>query len=545
MVGTTSAAIGGIDADPATGTIYGSNDSLMQVVEIDLVTGEIPVAAYPSGETDVDGLAVGGGKIYLVPDDALPPEIYVYDMASGSYDASLTTPWSASDTFSGGAYFHEATFSLEVAPEEVAVCAPDAAVYTVSVGSILDFSDTVALAVSGQPAGTTAVFSENPVTPSGSSTLTINNTGAATPGDYILSVSGTSTTGTQTRMVGLTISGGAPAAPTLLTPANGATDQSTRPALTWTEVLGSYSVQIATDAGFDNVVDSAVGLTVASHTPSAALDANTVHYWRVWAVNACGTGAQSPTWSLTTGDSAVIGLDGRSGFDPTGVLATGSHYDGFRAVLGASGHTVVALSSFESQNLAGLDALIVNQPYDQSGLLSSSEISAIQSFVAAGGGLLVHGNGGTGSSSSNINALVAPYGMTYAAGTTNGSGHTISSFETHPVTLGLSQVGVDYQRRLTAIAPPAVDLTPGCCNGADDFLAVVDGSGGGGSVATLSDSSMWTDDGEGSDRSLSFGDNALLLGNLISHITTRGATSTIFADGFETGDTSVWSSTRP
>ena len=106
---------------------------------------------------------------------------------------------------------------------------------------------------------------------------------------------------------------------------------------------------------------------------------------------------------------------------------------------------------------------------------------------------------------------------------TENSGFTISTFETHAVTQGLSQVGVDYQRRFTAINPPGVDLTPGCCNGADDFLAVVDGSGGAGSVAALSDSAMWQDDDAGSDRSLSFGYNALLLENLISHITTGRA----------------------
>jgi len=520
-VGTTHAAIGGIDADPATGTIYGSSNSLTQIVEIDLVTGEIPVADYPTGETDVDGLAVGGGKIYLIPDDSSPLEIYVYDLASGSYEPSLTTPWSASDAVSGGAYLQEATFSLEVTPGEVAVCAPNAAIYTVNVGSIVGFDDTVDLAVSGQPAATTATFSVNPVTPSGSSTLTISNTNGATPGDSILSVSGTSTTGTQTRMASLAISGDLPAAPTLLAPADGATDQPTRPTLTWTEVQGSYFVEIATDPGFDNIVDSAAELTVASFTPVAALDAYTVHYWRVWAFNACGSGPPSSA-SFITGEHGVyaIGLDGRSGPDDSWVLATGSYYDDFRAALGASGRTVVALSSFEAPDLAGLDALIVNQPYDDS-LLSSSEISAIQSFVAAGGGLLVHANGwGGGLGSSNLNDLVAPYGLTYSEYGTENSGHTISSFETHPATEGLRQVGVDYQRRFIVIAPPGVDLTPGCCDGADDFLAVVDGNLGGGSVAALSDSSMWQDDDAGSDRSLSFGDNALLLGKLISHITT-------------------------
>ena len=62
------------------------------------------VAAYPDpAETDIDGLAVGDGRAYLIPDDDSPGLIYVYDFASGSFVTPLTAPWGATaDTFSGG-----------------------------------------------------------------------------------------------------------------------------------------------------------------------------------------------------------------------------------------------------------------------------------------------------------------------------------------------------------------------------------------------------------------------------------------------------------
>lgn len=104
----TTDSISGIDADPDTGIIYGVNDTTLELVEIDPVGGTITtVAAYPdtANETDLDGLAVGGGRAYLIPDDNAPGLIYVYDFTSGSFVDPVTAPWGAvDDTFSGGAF---------------------------------------------------------------------------------------------------------------------------------------------------------------------------------------------------------------------------------------------------------------------------------------------------------------------------------------------------------------------------------------------------------------------------------------------------------
>lgn len=106
LVLPTTDSISGIDADPTSGTIYGVDDTTQNLVEIDVGGGTItPVAAYPdANETDLDGLAVGGGRAYLIPDDNTPGLIYVYDLAAGSFSSPLPAPWGATaDTFSGGA----------------------------------------------------------------------------------------------------------------------------------------------------------------------------------------------------------------------------------------------------------------------------------------------------------------------------------------------------------------------------------------------------------------------------------------------------------
>lgn len=92
-----------------------------------------------------------------------------------------------------------------------------------------------------------------------------------------------------------------PSAPVLLSPANGATGVSTSPTLSWNASSGAstYEAQVATDAGFVNLVLDRSGITATS-TVVSGLAPNTVYYWRVNASNAGGTSPWSTVWSFTT-----------------------------------------------------------------------------------------------------------------------------------------------------------------------------------------------------------------------------------------------------
>lgn len=191
-------------------------------------------------------------------------------------------------------------FTLDVSPTRQSVCAPADAIYQVDVGSILGYTDPVTLGVTGEPAGTSTSFGTNSLTPPDTTNLTISNTGAATPGSYVLEVTGTSTSGPKTRNVDLNVFDVVPAAPTLLTPANGATDLPASPVFTWTEVGGTYTIEIATDPAFTHIVAGASGLDATTYAPDKPLDTGTTYYWRVWAENPCGAGSMSAIWSFTT-----------------------------------------------------------------------------------------------------------------------------------------------------------------------------------------------------------------------------------------------------
>ena len=92
------------------------------------------------------------------------------------------------------------------------------------------------------------------------------------------------------------------AAPTLVSPANGATGVSTSATLDFSDVTGAtrYEVQVATDAGFTNVVRSNTTLAASAWTVTPGLSSSTVYYWRARAADSCGTSAYSAASSFTT-----------------------------------------------------------------------------------------------------------------------------------------------------------------------------------------------------------------------------------------------------
>lgn len=203
-----------------------------------------------------------------------------------------------------------ADFTLGTTPPAQAICAPASAAYTITVGSIGGFANPVTLSVPNPPTNTTTSFSLNPVTPVGNSLLTIGNTGAATAGNYSIDVVGVAATSTQTATIGLNLFTAVPSVPTLVGPANGATGVSAQPNFTWTassQAL-SYTLEIATDAGFTNIVHTATGLGGTSYN-GAVLNTNTKYYWRVRPANTCGAGSDSAVFNFQTqaapGDCAI------------------------------------------------------------------------------------------------------------------------------------------------------------------------------------------------------------------------------------------------
>jgi hypothetical protein len=191
-------------------------------------------------------------------------------------------------------------FTLGATPGSLTICAGDPAEYTVNVGSILAFANPVTLTAVGNPAE--ATFSVNPVTPPGSSLLTIGNTGGVAGGSYGITISGTAS-GSPGHSTGATLNVVVPSpAPNLTAPANGAVNQPLRPVFQWTTAAGatSYGLEVDDDPAFGSPAIDETGIAGTTFMPTIELDDATVYYWRVWSENLCGPGPASTTFSFTT-----------------------------------------------------------------------------------------------------------------------------------------------------------------------------------------------------------------------------------------------------
>jgi hypothetical protein len=200
-------------------------------------------------------------------------------------------------------------FTLDATPDQQLVCTGDVATYEVNLGVLGDFSNTVTLSALGHPAGTTATFDPNAALPPFTSTLTISDTAAATPGAYAIDIVGSSVTSTHTTTVQLDVDTTL-AAPALLAPADGATNQPLQPTFTWSAVpgAGAYLIEFATDPDFNNILYED-GVAEPTYTPAFPFDYDTTIYWRVATVNGCGPGDYSTVFSFTTEIEIVPGVD--------------------------------------------------------------------------------------------------------------------------------------------------------------------------------------------------------------------------------------------
>lgn len=84
---------------------------------------------------------------------------------------------------------------------------------------------------------------------------------------------------------------------------------------------------------------------------------------------------------------------------------------------------------------------------------SAEEVSAMKDWVSAGGGLLTLIGYGDPSERTNVNALLAPFGTSYASAQilqkSGGSTVPVTGWVAHPVTEGVSLVGVDNGYEVT------------------------------------------------------------------------------------------------
>lgn len=288
----------------------GSTPAWNNNLDLEVVSG---TDTYKGNDFGVDGWSIPGG----VSDTMNNTEgVFIGPTASGAYTLRVIAADINSDgipsigsitdqDFAIACYncVEQPDFTIAATPSQLDVCSPADAVISIDIGQVLGFVDPVTLSASGEPAGTTVSFDVNPITPPGTSILTLSGTAGAAPGTYTLNVTGTSTTGGKITPVTMNLSDIIPPAPTLSSPPDGAVETALAPSFSWTPTtqVVNYVIDIALDNNFTQIIDTAT-LADTNYTINHDLASNTQHFWRVHADNGCGAGSFSPTFSFTTVD---------------------------------------------------------------------------------------------------------------------------------------------------------------------------------------------------------------------------------------------------
>ena len=184
---------------------------------------------------------------------------------------------------------------------EYGVCQPDDLVVPFNYEAYLGFAEEATFSIVSIPPGLDISFS--PTTATAHNTpvdMTIADTQNLAEGNYSIRILATTATETQQVELDLNVYDGDFTDVALVSPVDGLQDSSTIVNLEWQAdpTYTSYDIQIAADAGFTNIVDTANVIT-NSYVPNG-LQHETTYYWRVRPKNTCGDGNFGTAFSFTT-----------------------------------------------------------------------------------------------------------------------------------------------------------------------------------------------------------------------------------------------------
>lgn len=190
-----------------------------------------------------------------------------------------------------------ADVDIDIQPTSAGICQGLSVEIPVYIGA--DFFNPVSLSLTGLPADAFAAFNPNPAVPGSTSLLTILTNANTPAGDYNIQVSGSD--GMNNSADDLLFSVAVAVGDiTLLTPANGASDQALQTTFTWDadpDAL-TYTLEVALDDVFSNIL-FAEGNLITNNT-TLSLQGGTTYFWRVRAENVCGEGNWSTVSSFST-----------------------------------------------------------------------------------------------------------------------------------------------------------------------------------------------------------------------------------------------------
>lgn len=196
----------------------------------------------------------------------------------------------------------ESGFAFESSNLEETICQGEEVTFEASPFAIGEFSGPIELSVINQPENSTVALNEMIVNAGDPITLTISETGASPSGSSQITLQGSGDGFTNTINFTINIVDANPTAAAPISPENGASNVPTTVELVWdnNSTFGStYTLEVATDAGFTNAVFSVSDLESNSYT-AGGLDAESTYFWRLSNVTDCASSEPSEVFSFDT-----------------------------------------------------------------------------------------------------------------------------------------------------------------------------------------------------------------------------------------------------
>jgi hypothetical protein len=192
-------------------------------------------------------------------------------------------------------------FRINAYPTSLKTCNDGSNAAAVNLTSVNEYAEPVNLTASSV-SGFTTTFANNPVTPPGSTTASIQGDGTAPTGTQTLVLTGTSGELVHTAEIELSIFAPITSGPQLLTPANYSRDVSPLTSFAWSAVANAetYKLQVASEPGFSNIVFEKSRIIGTSFTLPMNLATDTQYFWRIYAESVCGNVISIHTFTFRT-----------------------------------------------------------------------------------------------------------------------------------------------------------------------------------------------------------------------------------------------------
>ncbi|WP_224488683.1 reprolysin-like metallopeptidase [Robertkochia flava] len=283
-----------------------------------LEAGQVETISWEVGETNLEPINTGFVDLLLIVDNNLDNPVIIEENTpnDGSQDVVIPSGITTSNArimvrAVDNIFFalnkealrvEQSGYALDLPSLEYNICQPDNLVLPFTYLTYAGFNETTTFSATDISPGLSVAFSQTTATANDTAIeVTVSGTSSATAGANGFTLIATSSGDlVKTYPISINIFNDTFEALQLLNPANNSSNLLLDTTLNWeaTPNTASYQVDLSTDAGFTNIIETA-SVTNPIFNPEN-LEGGTTYYWRVKPINDCGEGNFSQTFNFTT-----------------------------------------------------------------------------------------------------------------------------------------------------------------------------------------------------------------------------------------------------